>query len=131
MSDYLKTEIEKHHLSHVPQQAVESASKSDVADLILRVYELETATAASMLRGEQPSSNDSQETASALERRASATDRTLAVLAQRVASLEESVAQPLKVRRLPSRSQVCLHLYYLSAPCACACLFVHHRRLSR
>jgi len=60
VSDYLKTEIEKHHLSQ--QQAaevaaasstaaasvVDAASRVEVADLVLRVHELE---AASLLKG--------------------------------------------------------------------------------
>lgn len=87
MSDYLKTEIEKHQQAN---QASNVASKGEVSDLQSRVNHLETLSI---------SSSAFQDTSleSLVDRQASKTDQSIEALALRMARLEEAVVIPIKV----------------------------------
>ena len=74
MSEYLKTEIEKHHHQALSEGAGEGASsRAEVADLAQRVHELETAVS--------PPDATTQDAslASRFERQTASADRTIAV----------------------------------------------------
>jgi len=88
VSEYLSTEIEKRY-------NLEAATKTEVAALATRVEGLETTSNA---KSDSPAALGSMlgSMAKRFESRAETADRQIEALAQRVASLEDSVAGPLK-----------------------------------
>jgi polyhydroxyalkanoate synthesis regulator phasin len=111
VSDYLKTEIEKHQQV---SQAANVASKADVTELQSRVNHLENVSISS-------SSNLTYQENPALEslvdRQAAKTNRSIEELNQRVARLEEAVSNPIMVcvcvykKKKKTRDVNCMYIY--------------------
>jgi len=92
VSDYLKTEIEKHQKSAV----VDTASKSEVAILQDRIYELESNNMGSVGGDNQNPGHSSSDLESLVDRHATHTQQSIEALTLRIQTLEEAVAVPVK-----------------------------------